>query len=96
MTHLKDHLAKLHAALVEVEGHARELKNHNFADIMKSAHGKVHQLMTHPDLEIVHEHVTAGDHGEAKTKPFPGGGRVVDGTEAERAKVAAEALVTNL
>lgn len=59
MTHLKDHLAKLHAALVEVEGHARKLPNQNFADITKSAHAKLAQLMTHPDLNAVHEHHSA-------------------------------------
>jgi len=56
--HLKDHLENMHVALKELEGHARKLPNQNFADIVKSAHGKIHQLMHHSDLDTVHEHAT--------------------------------------
>jgi len=56
--HLKDHLENMHVALKELEGHARKLPNQNFADIAKSARGKVHQLMSHPDLDAAHRHAT--------------------------------------
>jgi hypothetical protein len=71
--HLKDHLAGLHATLLEVETHARKLPNHNFADIVKSAHSKVHQLMTHPDLNAVHEHHGAGSKDAEKVEAAAAG-----------------------
>jgi hypothetical protein len=70
--HLKDRLENMHVALKELEGRARKLPNQNFADIVKSAHSKIHQLMHHPDLDTVHKHVTdAAVEIPATTAIFP-------------------------
>lgn len=40
-------------SLKELEARARKLQNQNLADIAASAHGRVRQLMDHPDTELV-------------------------------------------
>jgi hypothetical protein len=66
---VKDGLANMHAALVGLEEHARKLQNPNFADIVRSASGKVFQLMGHPDLEKVAE-LHDDKHGTANVDAF--------------------------
>lgn len=70
---LKDSLERMHAALTELEAAARGLQNKNFADIVKSAAGKVHQLTEHPDLDKVHDVMSEPASAEsAGARPFPG------------------------
>jgi hypothetical protein len=52
---LTENLGQMHAALVGLEVHARKLQNQNFADIAKSASGKVFQLLGHPDFAAVQD-----------------------------------------
>lgn len=52
---LKDNLAAARDGLLATEAAARKLQNQNFADIAKSAIGKMSQLLTHPDIEKVAE-----------------------------------------
>jgi len=63
---LRRHLEDMHTALKELESHARKLPNQNFADIVKSAHGKVHQLVHHPDIDVVHKQITGATDHEAR------------------------------
>jgi hypothetical protein len=52
---LKDELQHVFDMLKGIEDRARKLKNQNLADIAASAHGKVKQLVDHPDAELVAE-----------------------------------------
>jgi hypothetical protein len=54
-------LERMRDALHELENAARNLQNQNFADIVKSAAGRVHQLTQHPDLDKVQD--LHGGHG---------------------------------
>ena len=66
---LRTGLERMRDALHELENAARKLQNQNFADIVKSASGRVHQLTQHPDLDKVHDHLEPERAG-----PFPGSG----------------------
>jgi hypothetical protein len=55
MSELKDNLQHVFDLLKGVEERARKLKNQNLADIAASAHGRVKQLIDHPDTELVDE-----------------------------------------
>lgn len=55
MSDLKANLQHVFDVLKGVETRARGLKNQNLADIAASAHGRIHQLVNHPDLELVDE-----------------------------------------
>jgi hypothetical protein len=55
MSDLKDELQRVFDLLKGVETRARGLKNQNLADIAASAHGRVKQLLDHPDTELVEE-----------------------------------------
>jgi hypothetical protein len=55
MSDLKNELSHVFDLLKGVETRARGLKNQNLADIAASAHGKVKQLIDHPDTELVEE-----------------------------------------
>lgn len=50
---LKEQLAHLQERLAELESAARKLPNQNFADLIKSAHGRLAQAADHPDLDAV-------------------------------------------
>lgn len=50
---LKAALEHFKGNLVELEASARKLPNANFADIIKSAHGKLSQASEHPDIDLV-------------------------------------------
>lgn len=53
MSELKTDLLKIRDMLKELEDRARKLKNQNLADIAASAHGRVKQLLDHPDTDLV-------------------------------------------
>jgi hypothetical protein len=55
MADLKNTLQSMFDVLKGVEERARKLKNQNLADIAASAHGRVKQLIDHPDTELVDE-----------------------------------------
>jgi|ERR1700719_2599473 len=55
MSDLKGGLQGMFDVLKGVEERARKLKNQNLADIAASAHGRVKQLIDHPDTELVDE-----------------------------------------
>jgi hypothetical protein len=59
MDELKARLAEIEKNLGELEAAARKLRNQNFADVAKSASGRVQQLSAHPDLELVHKELNA-------------------------------------
>jgi len=50
---LKTELQGFFDKLKALEERARKLKNQNLADIAASAHGKVKQLIDHPDTELM-------------------------------------------
>jgi hypothetical protein len=52
-------LRAMHGRLVELEASARKLPNQNFADILKSSHGRLSQLVDHPQLAEVHAQFAA-------------------------------------
>jgi hypothetical protein len=52
---LKNDLQHIFDVLKGIETRARGLKNQNLADIAASAHGRVKQLIDHPDTELVEE-----------------------------------------
>jgi hypothetical protein len=68
MSDLKNDLQQLFDKLKGVETRARGLKNQNLADIAASAHGRVKQMLDHPDLELVDERKDPGDSKAPKTK----------------------------
>jgi len=55
MSDLKNDLQHIFDVLKGIETRARGLKNQNLADIAASAHGRVKQLIDHPDTELVEE-----------------------------------------
>jgi hypothetical protein len=55
MSDLKNDLQHIFDVLKGIETRARGLKNQNLADIAASAHGRVKQLLDHPDTELVEE-----------------------------------------
>lgn len=61
MRHLKDALAEIKQRLVELEEAARKLPNQNFADLIKSARGRLAQALEHPDLEKVEQQLMGGE-----------------------------------
>lgn len=61
MDDLKNKLNDILEHLEELEAAARKLVNQNFADIVKSAKGRVQQLTEHPDLEAVHKEGSGGE-----------------------------------
>lgn len=65
MSDLKNDLQQLFDKLKGLETRARGLKNQNLADIAASAHGRIHQLVNHPDLELVDEKKDPAPEGEA-------------------------------
>lgn len=67
---LKDGLTALHDHLGELETAARKLPNQNFADIIKSARGRLHQASEHPDIEAAGEQFKA-DHEDKNQERFP-------------------------
>lgn len=67
---LKRALADLGEKLAELENAARKLENQNFADIIKSAGGKLAQASEHPDLEAVEKHLR-GDLEQREGAQFP-------------------------
>jgi hypothetical protein len=48
---LKQAIEKMHADLDALEVSARKLQNQNFADVVRSAKGRVHQITEHPDFD---------------------------------------------
>lgn len=48
---MKNVLERMKADLAEMEAEARKLENQNFADVLKSAHGKIAQAADHPDAD---------------------------------------------
>ena len=52
---IRSELSHVFDLLKGVETRARTLKNQNLADIAASAHGRVKQLIDHPDTELVDE-----------------------------------------
>lgn len=69
----KASIEQLHRSLGELEDAARKLPNQNAADLIKSARGRIAQLVEHPDLEAVGEHVKAaayGHHDGQEKLPF--------------------------
>lgn len=65
---LKSGLATLHARFGELIAAAGRLQNKNFADIAKSAQGRIHQLINHPDVDLVSGHMDA-IHTEQQPEP---------------------------
>lgn len=59
MESLKDALARVDERLAELETTARKLPNHNFADLIKAARGRLNQASQHPDLDQVEEQLKA-------------------------------------
>ena len=55
MSDLKNDLQHIFDVLKGIETRARGLKNQNLADIAASAHGRVKQLIDHPDTELVED-----------------------------------------
>jgi hypothetical protein len=73
----REHLHQLHASLTHLEEVTRKLANQNFADIVKSARGKVQQLTEHPDLDKVVE--LHGDKAEIGHHDVPAANAVFPG-----------------
>jgi hypothetical protein len=80
MSGLKNELSRIFGTLKELETRARGLKNQNLADIAASAHGRVKQLIDHPDTELVadqdkasvdEDKASADPNAPAQTAPFP-------------------------
>lgn len=71
---LKEELGKMLDALHGLEDGARKLQNQNFADIVRSAAGRVHQLTQHPDLDRVQHEVDPSKPAGVQSSPtqFPG------------------------
>jgi hypothetical protein len=61
-------LEHMRHALTELEAAARKLQNHNFADLIKGAHGRLSQASEHPDLEKVSEQLK-GELNDPKLGP---------------------------
>lgn len=56
---LKRELSSLTDRLDELEAAARKLRNQNYADVVKSAKGRVQQLADHPDLHLVQKEMNS-------------------------------------
>lgn len=88
---LKKRIGELVQRLNELEAGARRLRNQNFADVVKSAKGRVQQLVDHPDVQLVenemHDEGTNLDRqqnpdGTLKSMPFdPKAGTDAAGSE---------------
>ena len=70
---LKMALDAFHHQLGELETAARKLENQNFADIIKSARGRLSQAAEHHDVEAVGEQLRKDMHGDQEPLPFPSG-----------------------
>lgn len=69
---MKQALSHMMERLAELETSARKLPNQNFADLIKSARGRLSQASEHPDLEKVGEQLRSDIDGQDQF-PFHGG-----------------------
>lgn len=67
---LKAELGHVQERLAELEASARKLPNQNFADLIKSAHGRLAQASEHPDLDTAGAQLETDLGGEQTKFPF--------------------------
>ena len=68
---MKNAILEMRDKLAGLETEARKLQNQNFADIVASAKGKLHQLTEHPDLDLIGKDTEAQREVRARQEEMP-------------------------